>query len=267
MKKERLFNIVLIVVVSLFVLSFIVIPLADKSSHLYIVTSGSMEPSLNVGDIVYVKDCGASKVNIGDVINFHREDEKYTVTHRCVDIIEKGNETFFKTKGDANEDNDTALVSEKDLIGKVPYANVFGHTIYAKVPRLGYLSYFVHTKLGFFLLVLMPGYTLIGMEAYNIFSVIQNKACTKNGYTLYKSKKGNYFFARKSENGEPVPLPEGYEITEGENGLPFLKKSAEEGELEMAVCPNCKGVFYYEKIRGVRKIKCVYCGNMVRINA
>ena len=109
MKKERLFNIVLIVVVSLFVLSFIVIPLADKSSHLYIVTSGLMEPSLNVGDIVYVKDCGASKVNIGDVINFHREDEKYTVTHRCVDIIEKGNETFFKTKGDANEDNDCLL--------------------------------------------------------------------------------------------------------------------------------------------------------------
>ena len=234
MKKERLFNIVLIVAVSLFVLSFIVIPLADKSSHLYIVTSGSMEPSLNVGDIVYVKDCGASKVNIGDVINFHREDEKYTVTHRCVDIIEKGNETFFKTKGDANEENDTSLVSEKDLIGKIPYKKIFGHTLYAKLPRLGYLSYFVHTRVGFFLFVLIPGFALIGIESYNIFNIMQDSPSQKNSSSLKKNSKHNI-------DGD------------------YLKT---------VVCPYCGGVFYCESVMGgAEEIECVYCGNMVRINA
>jgi len=235
MKKERLFNIILIAVVSLFVLSFIIIPLADKSSHVYIVTSGSMEPSLNVGDIVYVKDCSASEVNIGDVINFHRENEKYTVTHRCVSIIEKGNETFFKTKGDANEESDIALVSESELVGKVPYANIFGHTIYAKIPRLGYLSYFVHTRTGFLLFVLVPGFALIGIESYNIFNIVQGSANQKNGRLATRK---------------------------------ILEHDIDKNSLKMIVCPYCGGIFYYEDVmKDMEEIKCVHCNRMVKINA
>lgn len=46
--------------------------------------------------------------------------------------------------------------------------------------RLGYLSYFVHTRLGFFLFVLIPGFALIGIESHNIFNIIQDKPCQKN---------------------------------------------------------------------------------------
>jgi len=235
MKREKLFNIILIAVVSLFVLSFIIIPLADESSHIYIVTSGSMEPSLNVGDIVYVRDCSASQVNVGDIINFHHEGEKYTVTHRCIDIIEKDNKTFFKTKGDANEESDATLVSETDLAGRIPCTKIFGNTVYAKVPRLGYLSYFVHTRSGFFLFVLIPGFTLIGIESYNIFNIMQGKPHQKNGES----------FGRK--------------ISKDDIGGDSLK---------MVVCPHCNGVFYYEDVvEGMEGIECVHCGRMVNTNA
>jgi len=53
MDKDGLFNRLLLAVVSLVVLSFIIIPLADKSSRWYIVASGSMEPTLKVGDMVF----------------------------------------------------------------------------------------------------------------------------------------------------------------------------------------------------------------------
>ena len=259
--KGQLFNMMLIIIVSFFILSFILIPLADKSSHWYIVTSGSMEPTLKIGDIVYVKNANPDEIKVGDIITFHHE--KYIITHRCVGILQKENKTYFKTKGDANEDNDTFLTPEDALIGKVPYAKIFSHQLYAKVPRIGYLSYFVHTKLGFFLLVLLPGYTLIGMEAYNIFNILFNEPFTKNGYTLYKSKKrGIYYFAKKSEKGIPVPLPKGYEVVE-KNGLLFLRKVAHnEGVIK---CSCCNGIFYCEGIRKWDKIECVYCGNKWRI--
>ncbi len=258
--KDNLFYIFLVAFVAFFVLSLIIVPLANKSSRWYVVNSGSMEPTLKVGDIVYVKDVNAEDVKIGDIINFYQEEREYTITHRCVDIVEQENKTFFITKGDANEENDSFLVSEDTLIGKIPYIILFGHTVYAKIPYLGYLSYFVHTQLGFFLLILLPGYALIGIEAYNIFTILQGRAYVKNGYTLYKSKRGAYFFAKESKKGEPMSLPNGYKVIESKNGLPSLKKAGK-NKLGVISCSRCGGIFYCEGLRNGDKIECVYCGN------
>ncbi|KAA0002354.1 MAG: signal peptidase I [Thermoplasmata archaeon] len=174
MDKDRLFNRLLLAVVSLVVLSFIIIPLADKSSRWYIVASGSMEPTLKVGDMVFVSHASMNEIKIGDIISFNNEERNYAITHRCVDILHQSNTTYFKTKGDANEENDSFFTPENALIGKVPYTKLFGHVLYAKIPRIGYLSYFTHTKIGFLLLILFPSCALIGIEIYNIASVLKN---------------------------------------------------------------------------------------------
>ncbi|RLF42764.1 MAG: signal peptidase I [Thermoplasmata archaeon] len=235
MKKEKIFNIILIVVVSLFVLSFIIIPFADKSSRWYIVTSGSMEPTLKVGDVVFVSDADADEIKVGDIINFYNGEREYTITHRCVEIIKKGNETFFKTKGDANEENDTFLTSQDALIGKIPYAKIFGHVVYAKVPRLGYISSFVHTKIGFFLFILLPAGTLMGMETYNIFMNLQEKTDGKEKRTSQQPKKRKFTLSRGNDT------------------------------LEMITCPQCRGIFYSERMNEIDEMKCVYCGKKWRI--
>jgi len=223
------------------------------------VKSGSMRPTLHVGDMVYVADANAEDIDVGDIISFQQQ--SITITHRCINVIKEDNQTFFQTKGDANEDNDTSLVSGDQLVGKVPTMKLFGWTLYAKIPRLGYLSLFVHTPPGFFLLVMVPGYSLIGMEAYNIFNVIQGLPYKKNGYTLYHSQRGHYYFAKKSEKGTAVPLPDGYKVVISQKtGFPFLKRSNDEGYLETTMCLNCQGVFYYEKRNGANEVTCVFCG-------
>ena len=249
----------LVIIVSFFILSFIIIPLADKSSHWYIVTSGSMEPTLKVGDIVFVSDANADEIKVGDIISFYNEEREYTITHRCIEILQQGNETFFKTKGDANEDNDTFLTPEDALVGKIPYMNLFGHKIYAKIPRLGYLSHFTHTKIGFFLLILLPGYALIGMEAYNIFTNLQERH--------RKKERTNETKRRHS----PPTVKESKQLLRGYKNifsnikiLPLFKKF-KEGHLEMATCPKCNGIFYYEKLNGINEVECVFCGKKWRI--
>jgi|GEM_PF-1359019 len=258
MKKDRIFTVLLVGLVAVFVLAFVFLPMAGQSSNWYIVNSGSMEPALHVGDVVYVAGKDADDIEGGDIISFRQQD--ITITHRCVDIVQKGNQTIFQTKGDANEENDSFTVTAEQLIGKVPATRLFGRTVYAKAPRLGYLSEFVRTRLGFFLLVMIPGYSLIGMEAYNIFNVLQGMPYKKNGYTLYRSQRGHYFFAKKSEKGSAVPLPEGYKVViSRKTGFPFLKRANGQGELEMSMCLDCHGVFYYEKINGVNQVTCPFC--------
>lgn len=86
----------------------------------YIVLSGSMEPNLQVGDIVVSKQVSKEQVEIGDIITF--EDESgATITHRVVDIIIKDGEKLYQTKGDNNNAKDIGLVSIENIKGKYTF--------------------------------------------------------------------------------------------------------------------------------------------------
>ena len=77
------------------------------------VDSGSMEPSISVGDILIIKECGNYEVN--DVITYN-VDNDYLVTHR---IIEKKEDNNFVTKGDNNNTKDNDKVTRENIEGKV----------------------------------------------------------------------------------------------------------------------------------------------------
>ncbi len=102
----------------------------------YAVLSGSMEPQIPVGALLYVKPCSADDVAVGDVITFVLNEDLMTATHRVVAIdTEAGT---FTTKGDANETEDGAPVSFQNLIGKPLFA----------IPLVGYLSAYLSTWTG-----------------------------------------------------------------------------------------------------------------------
>ena len=77
-----------------------------------IVSSGSMEPELMVGDVIIIKEC--ESYNKGDIITFNINNE-YLVTHR---IIEE-NENHYITKGDNNNSADDNIVLEEQIEGKL----------------------------------------------------------------------------------------------------------------------------------------------------
>ena len=86
--------------------------------ELYTVISGSMEPEIPIGSLVFVKDVAPEDVQEKDVIAFYGgKDSNAIITHR----VEENNVLTgeFVTKGDANEDVDMIPVDYDDLIGRV----------------------------------------------------------------------------------------------------------------------------------------------------
>ena len=73
------------------------------------VKTGSMEPFINVDDIVLVKHTKDVKIN--DIVVYKKNNEY--IIHRIIEI----NKNEIITKGDANNTNDKAITKD-DIIGK-----------------------------------------------------------------------------------------------------------------------------------------------------
>lgn len=86
--------------------------------QLYTVVSGSMEPAIPIGSLLYIQETQPEGMEKDDVIAYYGgHDSAAIITHRVVE-----NRVFmgeFVTKGDANEKEDVTPVSYDDFIGKV----------------------------------------------------------------------------------------------------------------------------------------------------
>lgn len=126
----------IVAIVVIFNLILLVQKIQNKPASIFgykvfVVISGSMEPNIHVGDIVITKNVDEENIKIGDVITFNND--KYTITHRVIDIIQ-GDEIFYKTKGDHNS------VADKDLI---KYNNIEGVCKF-RIEKIGVI--FMHSK-------------------------------------------------------------------------------------------------------------------------
>ena len=101
----------------------------------YAVLSGSMEPGIPVGAIVYDKNFSESEAREGAVVTYQLP-AGTLVTHRIISVDKE--EQTVVTQGDANNIADTALVAWQQIVG-----------VYAfHIPYLGYISIYAKTPLG-----------------------------------------------------------------------------------------------------------------------
>ncbi len=126
------------------------------------VLSGSMEPALPLGGVVFIKPVAPADIATGDIIAYRSGE--VLITHRIVGVIDES-ELSFITKGDANQSPD---------LSPVPAASVVGRVIF-DVPYLGYLAASVKTPLGFLLAIFLPGLAIIGLELKNMWQVVLKK--------------------------------------------------------------------------------------------
>ena len=116
--------------------------------NMYFVRSESMKPAINMGDMVVtgpVNGLLGGEVRPGVIVTYQRGNE--TVTHR---VLSLDNDTLV-TKGDAAEDPDPRPITMSDIRG----------TLLFKVPYAGYLSVFMRTRLGWFLVIIIPAVLLV----------------------------------------------------------------------------------------------------------
>ena len=112
---------------------------SSLNMNVYIVTSQSMYPKLNEGDIVVVKKgYNNASYKVGNIITFVRYDGEI-ITHRIERIIKSDLGNSYVTKGDNNEQEDDEIVTYDMIIGKVVYT----------MPKFGTLVALLKNKLFF----------------------------------------------------------------------------------------------------------------------
>jgi signal peptidase len=125
---------------------------------MFLVKSGSMVPAINTGDMIITGPINGT-VRPGTVVTYARGEA--LVTHRVISV----NGDTLVTKGDAVEDPDP---------GPVTMSQVRGIYLF-KIPSLGYLANFIHSKLGWFIIVIVPAILLLGLIFWEIVKEVLKK--------------------------------------------------------------------------------------------
>ncbi len=103
----------------------------------YTVISGSMEPAIPTGSLVYIKEIDPVNVLKNDIIAYYgSRDRNAIITHRVVENRTVMGE--FITKGDANRTEDMNPVDYDHFIGKVKWI----------IPKLGIAAQFMTSREG-----------------------------------------------------------------------------------------------------------------------
>lgn len=110
-----------------------------------VIISGSMEPKLKVGGILYYKEIEKTNYKVDDIVVF--KSKKYLISHRIKEISESG----FITKGDANKNID---------LNEVKFNKALGKGTNWSIPYIGYYADFIYKNKWILLIIL-------GMLIYN----------------------------------------------------------------------------------------------------
>ncbi len=96
----------------------------DTWNPFFVVSSGSMIPTLNINDVIIVRDAGSwDKLKVGDIIVFNRPElMDKVIVHRIAEI--SPDHTTIRTKGDANPSSIPGTdypITKADYIGQVVF--------------------------------------------------------------------------------------------------------------------------------------------------
>lgn len=131
-----IYNVILIVISSANKMNFINI-FGYKS---YIIKTNSMEPTININDVIITKKVEKDEIKTGDVITFMQNGE--VITHRITQIDANGE---YTTKGDNNNIEDTF---------KIDYENIEGKHVLT-IPYLGKVVQALDNKIVFLIITLI----------------------------------------------------------------------------------------------------------------
>ncbi|MHA1959495.1 MAG: signal peptidase I [Candidatus Thorarchaeota archaeon] len=117
------------------------------TSPLVVVTSESMIPNLERGDLLVLQAKPADQIFIGDIIVF-QDTEWHTdgpVVHRVISVTENNGTYTYETRGDANSHQDPDSRRYDEVVGVVVF----------RVPLVGHVSLFLRTTEGLIFMAIL----------------------------------------------------------------------------------------------------------------
>lgn len=127
----------------------------------FIVITGSMEGTIDGGDLIITKTVAPSTLEVGDIISYKIENS--VITHRIVEITEVDGETAFIMKGDANNTEDEEPVT----FDQVESVYLF------RIAKLGSLAMYIQTPVGMLVFIGIP------LCCFILYDIIRRKIQSK----------------------------------------------------------------------------------------
>ena len=160
---KKVWNVVSSILVGLvMLLALLLVGARLAGLRVFTVLSGSMEPAYHTGSLIYVKKVDPFTIEPGQPITFLL-DEDTVATHRVVGVVpdeEDPGVIRFRTKGDANEAEDGALVHCKNVIGTPVFS----------IPCLGYLADYIQHPPGMYVAISAGAILLLLVFLPDIFA-------------------------------------------------------------------------------------------------
>ncbi len=149
---------ILIINITLLIRSFTNPDKVPSVGHYFplIVLSDSMYPKIESGDLIICRTEEPENIKVGDVISFFDPagNGVGVVTHRVSEVTEQDGSPTWKTKGDANNAEDRALVPAENLVG-----------VYrGSIAGAGNIAMFMQTTAGLIICVICPILLLVGWD-------------------------------------------------------------------------------------------------------
>lgn len=121
------------------------------------VLTGSMQPTINPGDVVAVIPTDPTELKEGDVITFQpNSGDPLLITHRIITVSNTAGERAFVTRGDANSADDPEIIADQ----------IHGRVLYV-IPYIGWVNNIAGSAAP--ILIIAAAVTLIVAGAYTAF--------------------------------------------------------------------------------------------------
>ena len=160
---KKIWNVVSSILVALVVLlALLLVGARVVGLQVFVVLSGSMEPTYRTGSLIYVKKVDPYTIQEGQPITFMMN-ETTVATHRVVGIVpdeEDPTVIRFRTKGDANDAEDGGLVHYKNVIGRPVFS----------IPYLGYVADYIQHPPGRYVAISAGAVLLLLVFLPDVFS-------------------------------------------------------------------------------------------------
>ena len=157
---------------------------------LYTIISGSMEPNINVYDVVVdTKVDNPEDIKVGDIITFTSSSSLtygVTITHRVIAIDNSNGVYRYRTQGDNNLVPDDTYVEFGNILGKVLF----------KVPQLGRVQFLLLKAGSWLFIILIPS---LGIVIYDLLKVLKLAGTKKKIDNTLNNKKDNVISKEKQE--------------------------------------------------------------------
>lgn len=125
----------------------------------FTILSGSMEPAIATGDLVFDDRISVEDARVGDVITFREPGSQRLITHRLMHKRVEGTVAHMRTQGDANNAPERWNIPADGQLGRVAF----------RVPKGGYASSYLSERDMRLMLVVVPALLLGILELARIW--------------------------------------------------------------------------------------------------